>query len=117
MPTSTTPQSYVTTPAFQAALACIKSEAPVTFISGKAGTGKSTFTKHELTQPPGNTVFLSPTGIAALNIGGQTIHSFFYLEHGLLSPEQIKENRQPPLYQERAEKSLGEREYENHQRT
>jgi ATP-dependent DNA helicase PIF1 len=100
MPTSTTPHSYVTTPAFQAALACIKSEAPVTFISGKAGTGKSTFTKHELTQLPGNTVFLSPTGIAALNIGGQTIHSFFYLEHGLLSPGQIKESRQPQIYRE-----------------
>jgi ATP-dependent DNA helicase PIF1 len=103
MPTSATPQSYksyTTTPAFQDALACIQSGAPVTFISGKAGTGKSTFTKNELTKLPGNTVFLSPTGIAALNIGGQTIHSFFYLERGLLYPERIKESRQPQLYQE-----------------
>jgi ATP-dependent DNA helicase PIF1 len=100
MPTSSTPQSYVTTSAFQEALACIQSGSPVTFISGKAGTGKSTFTKNELTKLPGNTVFLSPTGIAAINIGGQTIHSFFYLEHGLLYPERIKESRQPQIYKE-----------------
>lgn len=93
-------QPYITTPAFQDALDCIASGTPVTFISGKAGTGKSTFTKHELTKLPGNTAFLSPTGIAALNIGGQTIHSFFYLEHGLLYPERIKENRQPQIYKE-----------------
>jgi ATP-dependent DNA helicase PIF1 len=93
-------QPYIATPAFQDALVCIQSGAPVTFISGKAGTGKSTFTKHELTKLPGNTVFLSPTGIAALNIGGQTIHSFFYLERGLLYPERIKESRQPQIYRE-----------------
>ncbi len=93
-------QPYITIPAFQSALDCITSGTPVTFISGKAGTGKSTFTKRELTKLPGNTVFLSPTGIAALNIGGQTIHSFFYLEHGLLYPEQIRESRQPQIYKE-----------------
>jgi tRNA A37 threonylcarbamoyladenosine biosynthesis protein TsaE len=63
MPTSETETSYIATPAFQDALACIASGAPVTFISGKAGTGKSTFTKNELTKLPGNTVFLSPTGM------------------------------------------------------
>ncbi len=93
-------QPYITIPAFQSALDCIASGTPVTFISGKAGTGKSTFTKCELTKLPGNTIFLSPTGIAALNIGGQTIHSFFYLEHGLLYPERIKESRQPQIYKE-----------------
>jgi ATP-dependent DNA helicase PIF1 len=100
MPISSPQQPYIATPAFADAIACIQSGAPVTFISGPAGTGKSTFTKHELTKLPGNTVFLSPTGIAALNIGGQTIHSFFYLERGLLYPEQIKESRQPQIYKE-----------------
>jgi ATP-dependent DNA helicase PIF1 len=98
-PTLTQPH-YIATPAFKDALACIQSGAPVTFISGKAGTGKSTFTKNELTKLPGNTVFLSPTGIAALNIGGQTIHSFFYLERGLLYPERLKESRQAQIYRE-----------------
>ncbi len=100
MPNSALEQPYITTPAFQDALDCIASGTPVTFISGKAGTGKSTFTKHELTKLPGNTVFLSPTGIAALNIGGQTIHSFFNLEHGMLYPERIKESRQSQIYKE-----------------
>ena len=100
MPNSTIEQPYITLPAFQDALDCITSGTPITFISGKAGTGKSTFTKRELTKLAGNTVFLSPTGIAALNIGGQTIHSFFYLEHGLLYPEQIRESRQPQIYKE-----------------
>jgi ATP-dependent exoDNAse (exonuclease V) alpha subunit len=93
-------QPYITIPAFQDALDCIGSGTPITFISGKAGTGKSTFTKRELTKLPGNTVFLSPTGIAALNIGGQTIHSFFKLEHGLLIPERIKESRLPQIYKD-----------------
>ncbi len=47
------------------------------FITGKAGTGKSTLLKvikEALTQ---NYVVLAPTGVAAVNIGGQTIHSFF----------------------------------------
>lgn len=47
------------------------------FITGKAGTGKSTLLKiirEKLTQ---NCVVLAPTGVAAVNIGGQTIHSFF----------------------------------------
>ncbi|TCL76556.1 PIF1-like helicase [Hydrogenispora ethanolica] len=91
-------QSYISLPSFQAALDCIQSGTPITFISGKAGTGKSTFTKNELTKLKGNTVFLSPTGIAALNIGGQTIHSFFNLEHGPQYPERIKESRQAEIY-------------------
>jgi ATP-dependent DNA helicase PIF1 len=98
MSNSAADQPYITTPASQDAIDCIAGGTPVTFISGKAGTGKSTFTKHELTKLPGNTVFLSPTGIAALNIGGQTIHSFFNLEHGMLYPERIKESRQPQIY-------------------
>ncbi len=91
-------QPYIALPAFKAALDCIQSGTPVTFISGKAGTGKSTFTKQELTKLKGNTVFLSSTGIAALNIGGQTIHSFFNLEHGPQYPERIKAGRQPEIY-------------------
>lgn len=51
------------------------------WISGRAGTGKSTFLqflKEEI--KPRNTVYLAPTAIAALTIGGQTIHSFFWLD-------------------------------------
>ncbi len=47
------------------------------FITGKAGTGKSTLLKYFREHTPKNIVVLAPTGVAAINIQGQTIHSFF----------------------------------------
>lgn len=47
------------------------------FITGKAGTGKTTFVKNILKDVDKNFLVLAPTGIAALAVGGQTIHSFF----------------------------------------
>lgn len=47
------------------------------FVTGKAGTGKSTFIQYLKTRTHKNIILLAPTGIAALNIGGRTIHSFF----------------------------------------
>lgn len=49
------------------------------FITGKAGTGKSTLLKQFVAQTKKNCVVLAPTGIAAINVGGVTIHSFFRL--------------------------------------
>jgi|GEM_PF-5786579 len=59
---------------------------PVIFISGKAGTGKSTLIKqvHEKVK---NSVLLAPTGMAALNIGGVTINSFFQLPFSPFTPD------------------------------
>lgn len=51
------------------------------FITGKAGTGKSTLLKHISTLDP-NAILLAPTGIAAINIKGETVHSFFKLKPG-----------------------------------
>lgn len=47
------------------------------FLTGKAGTGKSTLLRHIISDLDKKYVLLAPTGIAALNINGQTIHSFF----------------------------------------
>lgn len=47
------------------------------FLTGKAGTGKSTLLRHIISDLDKKYILLAPTGIAALNIGGQTIHSFF----------------------------------------
>ncbi|MDE6523714.1 MAG: AAA family ATPase, partial [Muribaculaceae bacterium] len=49
------------------------------FITGKAGTGKTTFLKRLKQESSKTVVVLAPTGIAALNAGGMTIHSFFQL--------------------------------------
>lgn len=49
------------------------------FLTGKAGTGKTTFLKELKAQSPKRMVVLAPTGIAAINAGGVTIHSFFQL--------------------------------------
>ena len=49
------------------------------FITGKAGTGKSTLIEYFRNTTKKRTVILAPTGLAALNVRGQTIHSFFHL--------------------------------------
>ena len=49
------------------------------FLTGKAGTGKTTFLKHICRTTPKRHVVLAPTGVAAINAGGSTIHSFFLL--------------------------------------
>lgn len=54
------------------------------FISGKAGVGKSTLMKHFIETTNKQVVVLAPTGIAALNVEGQTIHSFFKLPPKLI---------------------------------
>ena len=49
------------------------------FLTGKAGTGKTTFLRRLREDSPKRMVVLAPTGIAAINAGGVTIHSFFQL--------------------------------------
>ncbi len=49
------------------------------FLTGKAGTGKTTLLKEIINDSPKNLVILAPTGVAAMNAGGMTIHSFFQL--------------------------------------
>ena len=60
------------------------------FISGKAGTGKSTLLKYFCKRTSKHYVLLAPTGVAALNIKGQTIHSFFKFPPKLLNKSDIK---------------------------
>ncbi len=49
----------------------------VIFVTGKAGTGKSTLLRHYIENSAKNIAVLAPTGVSALNVHGQTIHSFF----------------------------------------
>ena len=61
------------------------------FVTGKAGTGKSTVLHEFQEKCPHGCVFLAPTGIAAINIDGSTIHSFFHLKPTLQTPESLEE--------------------------
>jgi hypothetical protein len=57
------------------------------FLTGRAGTGKTTFLKHVRETCPKQAVVVAPTGVAAINAGGVTIHSFFQLPFGPFVPE------------------------------
>jgi len=52
------------------------------FLTGKAGTGKTTFLKSLKEKSPKRMIVVAPTGVAAINAGGVTIHSFFQLSFG-----------------------------------
>ena len=54
------------------------------FLTGKAGTGKTTFLRNVQEDVDKNFIILAPTGVAALNAGGETIHSFFRLPLGAI---------------------------------
>ncbi len=58
------------------------------FLTGKAGTGKTTFLKNIRLKSPKRIVVVAPTGVAAINAGGVTIHSFFQLSFGPNIPNQ-----------------------------
>lgn len=57
------------------------------FLTGKAGTGKTTFLRKLKSESPKRMVVLAPTGIAAINAGGVTIHSFFQVPFAPYVPE------------------------------
>lgn len=62
------------------------------FLTGKAGTGKSTFLHYVSTNTKKRHVILAPTGIAAINAGGSTLHSFFRLPFYPLLPNDTRFN-------------------------
>ena len=72
---------------FQDALQLIQYTRQSVFLTGKAGTGKSTFLRHICNITKKKHVVLAPTGIAAINAGGSTLHSFFKLPFYPLLPE------------------------------
>jgi hypothetical protein len=80
--------------AFAGPLSFVREGAPLIMVLGGAGTGKTTFL-HALRRLGGaKQAFLAPTGVAALQLGGQTIHSFFGLPPRLLDPTEVKPRSQ-----------------------
>lgn len=74
-------------PEFQDAWGLIQNTRRSVFLTGKAGTGKSTFLKYICETTQKKHVVLAPTGIAAVNVGGQTLHSFFKIPLKPLVPD------------------------------
>ncbi|WP_165063156.1 ATP-dependent DNA helicase [Marisediminicola senii] len=62
------------------------------FVTGRAGTGKSTLLNYLSANTSKQLVVSAPTGVAALNVGGQTIHSLFRLPIGVIADRPIQQN-------------------------
>lgn len=89
------------TPAFDQALSLMESGGPFTFITGRAGTGKSTLLKHFRETTDHIAPVLAPTGVAALNVDGETIHRFFRFAPGITVKDARKKGgsvREPEVY-------------------
>ena len=79
---------------FQKALQIINYTRRSLFLTGKAGTGKSTFLRYICQHTKKKHIVLAPTGIAAINAGGATLHSFFKLPfHPLIPTDSRFSNR------------------------
>jgi len=74
---------------FAKAYDCLENGTGNIFITGKAGTGKSTLLQYFCDHTVKNVVVLAPTGVAAVNIKGQTIHSFFRFKPDI-TPEGVR---------------------------
>ena len=90
---STWPASVQATPEFIAAFDYLRAADGHLFVTGRAGTGKSTLLRCLRDCLPGEMVIVAPTGLAAVNVGGQTIHSFFGFPPRLIRPQDIRRSR------------------------
>ncbi len=72
---------------YKAVINAIDNEAQFIFVSGSAGTGKTTLIKYLMKKFSGSVAVVAPTGVAALQVGGVTIHSFFKLPPRIVFPE------------------------------
>lgn len=84
---------------YQQVLDLLESGAPLIFVTGVAGTGKSTLIDVIRAKTRKRTVVLAPTGVAALNARGATIHSFFRFPPRPIDPETIDEAKNRTLYE------------------
>ena len=88
--------------AIDIAVAAIRARKPsFTFVTGKAGTGKSTVLRHIRKQA--RLIVCAPTGLAAVNVRGETVHRFFGLKKGPLPRSKVGANRNKLEIIERAD--------------
>lgn len=87
------PDGITPTEEYRSALAYLRESDGHLFVTGRAGTGKSTLLRALRDVIEGELVVVAPTGLAAVNVGGQTIHSFFGLPPRLIRSEDIRRSR------------------------
>ncbi|MGE0077093.1 MAG: helix-turn-helix domain-containing protein [Bacteroidales bacterium] len=96
---------YIENPQLRQAFDFVQFTGKNIFLTGKAGTGKTTFLKHIKEVSPKRMIVVAPTGVAAINAGGVTIHSFFQMPFGPLVPATT--NQYNPFDEEQQSSSSG----------
>ncbi|MET0567809.1 MAG: DEAD/DEAH box helicase [Hyphomicrobiaceae bacterium] len=87
------PAGVQPTAEYAAALRYLRDETGHLFVTGRAGTGKSTLLRALRDLLSDEAIVVAPTGLAAVNVGGQTIHSFFGFPPRLIRPDDIRRSR------------------------
>ncbi len=85
-------QSIEITPEFEKALNLLENTSQHVFLTGKAGTGKSTFLDYFRRTTSKNIAVVAPTGVAAVNVKGETIHSFFGFRPDI-TPDKVRTSK------------------------
>jgi len=89
---------FILTPEHRSCLDLLENSTQNLLLTGKAGTGKSSLIKYFRNKTKKKVVILAPTGIAALNCQGQTIHSFFGFPPRLINLKAIYKRKNTRLY-------------------
>lgn len=77
-------------PAFRHAVSFVNQTNRLIYLTGRAGTGKTTFLRYIRQHSHKKMVVAAPTGVAAMNAGGMTLHSLFWLPFGLFVPQHLQ---------------------------
>ncbi len=93
------PSDFILTDEFRYAFDALENGPDIIFVTGRAGTGKSTLLRFFRLNTSRQVAVVAPTGVAALNVSGQTIHSFFRFPARPLASADIKVARDRRLYQ------------------
>jgi ATP-dependent exoDNAse (exonuclease V) alpha subunit len=92
------PENFELSPEFSAVFNLLEQSDDHFFVTGDAGTGKSTLLKYFRKHTAKNIVVLASTGVAAINVHGQTIHSFFKFPPRLVRAEEIHRLKNRKLF-------------------
>ena len=93
------PDDFVLSEEFETIVEQLENTKDHFYITGKAGSGKSTLLAYFRSVTQKNTAVLAPTGVAAIRVKGQTIHSFFGFPPKVIQTRHIKKVRQIEVLQ------------------